>query len=86
MLSALEETGALDNTMIVFTTDHGDALGDHGLAYKSFFYESMPMSRCSYAAPACPLARVAPRWSARWTWCPSSTAPAASSHRQRCKA
>ena len=39
ILAALEEAGTLDNTLIVFTSDHGDALGDHGLIYKSFFYE-----------------------------------------------
>jgi arylsulfatase A-like enzyme len=39
ILAALESTGALERTLIVFTSDHGDALGDHGLAYKSFFYE-----------------------------------------------
>ena len=39
ILAALEETGALEHTMIIFTSDHGDALGDHGMAYKSFFYE-----------------------------------------------
>ena len=39
IIAALEETGALDRTLIVFTSDHGDALGDHGMAYKSFFYE-----------------------------------------------
>jgi arylsulfatase A-like enzyme len=41
MLTALEAHGVLDDTMIVFTLDHGDALGDHGLSYKGFFYESM---------------------------------------------
>lgn len=41
ILAALEESGALAHTLIVFTSDHGDALGDHGLAYKSFYYESM---------------------------------------------
>ena len=39
ILGALEESGALERTLIVFTSDHGDALGDHGLAYKSAFYE-----------------------------------------------
>jgi choline-sulfatase len=39
ILAALEATGALERTLIVFTSDHGDALGDHGLAYKSHFYE-----------------------------------------------
>jgi arylsulfatase len=41
ILAALEETGALDRTVIVYCSDHGDALGDHGLPFKSFFYESM---------------------------------------------
>jgi choline-sulfatase len=41
MLAALAAVGALDRTLIIFTSDHGDALGDHGLAFKSFFYESM---------------------------------------------
>jgi arylsulfatase A-like enzyme len=41
ILAALEQAGVLDRTLIVFTSDHGDALGDHGLVYKSFFYECM---------------------------------------------
>jgi choline-sulfatase len=41
ILAALEQAGVLDDTMIVFTSDHGDALGDHGLVYKSFFYDCM---------------------------------------------
>lgn len=30
MLGALRETGALDNTFVVFTSDHGDLCGEHG--------------------------------------------------------
>ncbi|MEE3041623.1 MAG: sulfatase-like hydrolase/transferase [Candidatus Latescibacterota bacterium] len=41
MLAALETRGTLDNTLIIFTSDHGDALGDHGLPFKGYFYESM---------------------------------------------
>ena len=41
MLAALEANGALDETLIIYTADHGDALGDHGLPYKGFYYESM---------------------------------------------
>ncbi len=41
MLAALEACGTLDDTLIVFTSDHGDALGDHGLVFKSFFYDCM---------------------------------------------
>ena len=31
LLDALEEMGARENTLVVFTTDHGDMLGRHGL-------------------------------------------------------
>jgi arylsulfatase A-like enzyme len=34
MLSALDEAGLADNTIIIFTSDHGDWLGDHGLVLK----------------------------------------------------
>ena len=30
ILKALEEQGYLDDAVIVFTSDHGDCLGDHG--------------------------------------------------------
>ncbi|WP_035898216.1 alkaline phosphatase family protein [Labrenzia sp. DG1229] len=35
----LEETGRSDDTMIVFTSDHGDYLGDHWLGEKELFHE-----------------------------------------------
>ena len=35
----LEEAGRMDDTMIVFTSDHGDYLGDHWLGEKEFFHE-----------------------------------------------
>lgn len=41
MISALESHGVLDDTLIIFTSDHGDALGDHGLPFKGFFYDCM---------------------------------------------
>jgi arylsulfatase len=34
IIEALEEKGMLDNTVIIFTSDHGDSLGDHGLIQK----------------------------------------------------
>ena len=40
MLETLEETGQRDNTIIVFTSDHGEMLGDHALNFKGCrFYE-----------------------------------------------
>jgi arylsulfatase A-like enzyme len=35
----LEERGLMDKTMIVFTSDHGDYLGDHWLGEKDLFHE-----------------------------------------------
>jgi choline-sulfatase len=39
ILTALENNGLLDNTLIVYTSDHGDMLGEHGLWWKHTFYE-----------------------------------------------
>ncbi|MCC6681859.1 MAG: sulfatase-like hydrolase/transferase [Phycisphaeraceae bacterium] len=39
MLDALERTGQLENTIIIFTSDHGEMLCDHGLNGKGIFYE-----------------------------------------------
>jgi choline-sulfatase len=39
LLRTLSETGLADNTIIVFTSDHGDMLGDRGLWYKMTFFE-----------------------------------------------
>lgn len=35
----MDERGLMDNTMIVFTSDHGDYLGDHWLGEKELFHE-----------------------------------------------
>ena len=40
MLEALETTGQRDDTVVIFTSDHGEMLGDHGLTGKGCrFYE-----------------------------------------------
>ncbi len=36
----LEETGRMDDTMIVLTSDHGDFLGDHWMGEKTFFHDT----------------------------------------------
>lgn len=37
----METAGLMDNTLIVFTADHGDLLGDHWLGEKELFYDSV---------------------------------------------
>ena len=42
ILETLEETGQRERTMIIFTSDHGEMLGDHGLIQKGCrFYEGL---------------------------------------------
>jgi len=40
MLDALDRTGQLENTIVIFMSDHGEMLGDHGIYLKGpHFYE-----------------------------------------------
>lgn len=36
----MEQTGRMEDTMIVLTSDHGDFLGDHWLGEKTFFHDA----------------------------------------------
>jgi arylsulfatase len=40
IIQALKDTGKWDNTIVIFCSDHGDYLGDHGLIGKGTFFES----------------------------------------------
>ena len=40
LLRHLEELGLADDTIVIFTSDHGEMLGDHGLAQKQVPYEA----------------------------------------------
>jgi arylsulfatase A-like enzyme len=40
ILGSLRRQGLLENTLIIFSSDHGDYLGDHGLIGKGTFFES----------------------------------------------
>ena len=39
ILKVIEARGEMDNTVIAFTSDHGEMNGDHGLIYKMNFYD-----------------------------------------------
>ena len=39
VMKALEEKGLMDNTWIIYTSDHGEMLGDHRCSHKGVFYE-----------------------------------------------
>ncbi len=39
LLGGLEKEGILDNTIIIYTSDHGEMLGEHGLWGKAVYYD-----------------------------------------------
>ncbi len=39
LITALDDIGELDNTVVIVTADHGDMLGERGLWYKMNFFE-----------------------------------------------
>lgn len=42
LLKGLDDSGQRENTLVIFTSDHGETLGDHGLVYKGCrFYEGL---------------------------------------------
>ncbi len=39
VLQVLEDTGLSENTLVVYTTDHGESAGEHGCWWKANYYE-----------------------------------------------
>ena len=59
ILDALEAKGELDNTYIIFTSDHGEWLGDHGLLLKGpMMYDGLLRVPCLIQGPGVPKGRV----------------------------
>jgi len=55
IVSVLDERSVLDNTIIIFTSDHGDMLGERDLWDKRWFYESsvgIPLIACGPGFPS----------------------------------
>ena len=51
LLAVLERKGYLDESLIIFTSDHGDNLGDHGLSQKWAMYDSVTRVPAIFWAP-----------------------------------
>jgi arylsulfatase A-like enzyme len=60
LMKELKALGREDDTLVVFTSDHGDLLGDHWLGEKEMFYES---------SAAVPLIIVDPRTGSKGKTC-----------------
>jgi arylsulfatase A-like enzyme len=59
LLDYLDRSAMADNTIILFTSDHGELLGDHGLWYKGpFFYEGLLNTPLIAAGPGVPTGTV----------------------------
>ena len=59
VLDRLEESGELDNTIIVYSADHGDFAGDHGVYDKNIgIYESIHRIPFLVSYPGCPQAQT----------------------------
>ena len=59
ILVALDELGLADDTIVIFSTDHGDWLGDHGLLLKGpMHYEGLLRVGCIVRGPGVPAGQV----------------------------
>lgn len=55
LLEVLEKTGLADNTIVIFTADHGEMMGERGMWFKQHFFE--------WAAKVPLIVSFPPRWS-----------------------
>jgi choline-sulfatase len=51
LVDVLRETGRLDDTVVILTSDHGDMLGERGLWYKMSFFEGSARVPLVVSAP-----------------------------------
>lgn len=58
LLDALEKRGTLKDTIIIYTADHGEMLGEHGLWLKRALYENAVRVPLIMAGPGLPAGKV----------------------------
>jgi choline-sulfatase len=58
ILAELENQNLLDGTYVIYTSDHGESLGEHGLFYKQCSYEGSVGVPLIVAGPGVPRGRV----------------------------
>lgn len=59
ILTTLDELGLSENTLVIFTSDHGEWLGDHGLVLKGpMFYEGLLRVGLLMRGPGVPVGKV----------------------------
>ena len=58
LTNTLDECGMADNTVVLFTADHGDMLGERGLWYKMNFFEGASRIPLIVAGPGIAAARA----------------------------
>jgi choline-sulfatase len=51
IIQALKDKELMDNTWIVYTSDHGEMLGDHRMSHKIVFYEGALRVPCIFRPP-----------------------------------
>jgi choline-sulfatase len=59
MLQALEDLGLDDNTIVIYTSDHGEQIGEHGMWWKHTFYEASVGVPLVMAGPGIPAGKTA---------------------------
>ena len=60
VVAALESRGLRDDTVVVFVSDHGDYLGDHGYYGKGLAYDGVLRTPMIFAGPGIRAGRVVP--------------------------
>lgn len=52
ILDSLDRTGLSENTVVIFVSDHGEYLGDHGFAGKGYHYDNVLRTPYIWRGPA----------------------------------